>query len=439
MNDRSVERRSALPAVVGWVLLVLAVSYAGAIHHGVGATGNGPIVAWWQPRGLFFTYEVFDPLLADPGLATAVFALPAFALFLAVAYLTRSPLAATLALAAVGSVLLSCFYGLGGDRRAVWSFFHWRGSAVMLLFALATAAALLAPWLTRRWLALRWPARIVSYVPIAAAVVVAIRDVTGTDPALPFAISPWPVVPMFGLEVGAALVAAVFAAIGLVLAAAGLSKSGARGGAGVCVALAVALPVAAFGLGWQLGAGLLALVVVSALVQLQLSRRHQESTVLLRTAAPWTLGAALVALPVLTGEVLVDRDYGVTRNTEAKRILDALDRYRARESVYPESLEELVEKRDLDEIPRPRIGFGIFEAPHFTYQNFGTNYLLEFSAPRWVQCAYNPPFPEDEEDASFGRVGEDADSGPDAVPASAGDSAVEGGSWSCPQKPPELW
>lgn len=433
---RGTAPQSAPRGTAGWVLLALGLTYAGLIYHGVGAAGNGPLLHWWQPRGLFFTLEAFDSLLAEPWLATLVFVLPAFLLFLGVAALTRSSVAATLALAAVGWVLLSCFYGLGGNRRAVWGFFGWRGSAVMVLFALSTASALLAPFLTRSWLRLRWPARLVTYVPIVVAVTIAIRDVTGTDPSLPFAISPWPVVPMFGLEITAAAIAGLLAMAGLVLAAAGLFRRGSPAGGALCLALAAALPLASFTLGFALGSGLLALLVAAAALQLAFeSRTPGEAGRWLAAARPTTLGAALVALPLLAGQLLVERDYDVTRNTEAKRILDALDRYYARESVYPEKLQELVDGKDLDAIPLPQVGFGIFGAAGFTYQNFGTNYLLEFSAPRWVQCAYNPPYPEEDEDsASFGRVG----GGGDEEPLEA-DDAAEGGSWSCPQKPPELW
>ena len=63
----------------------------------------------------------------------------------------------------------------------------------------------------------------------------------------------------------------------------------------------------------------------------------------------------------------------------------------------------------------------------FVYQNFGESYLLEFSAPRWIQCAYNPPYREDE--------GEAAEEGAAAEP----DDGMGRGEWSCPSKPPELW
>ena len=33
-----------------------------------------------------------------------------------------------------------------------------------------------------------------------------VRNATGTDPSLPFSISPWPAVPVFAIEVGALFV-----------------------------------------------------------------------------------------------------------------------------------------------------------------------------------------------------------------------------------------
>ena len=60
------------------------------------------------------------------------------------------------------------------------------------------------------------------------------------------------------------------------------------------------------------------------------------------------------------------------------------------------------------------------------YQNFGISYLLEFSTPRWVQCAYNPPYQEEDEE-DFEDELDDEDEGD--LP----------GSWSCPSTPPELW
>jgi hypothetical protein len=456
------ESRSSTAPLIGWALTLVSLLYAALIYNGIGAAGNGPIVHWWQPRGLFFTMEAFDSLLASPWLAMLLFVLPALALFLAVAVTTRSAIASTLALAGVGFVVLCCFYGLGGNRRAVWGFFGWRGSAVMVCFSLVIAAALLAPFLARSWLARGWPLRIVLYLPVVLIVLIAIRDITGTDPTLPFAISPWPVVPMFGIEVGAAGIAALLGMLGLDLAGAALLRQRRVAPAVLCLLLSVAIPIGVFGLRLGLGTGLLAFVLVAACVELVLAREGDPSATrpapLLSAARLVALGTLLIVLPIVGGQLLVDRDYDVTRRDQAGKINEALTKYYARESVYPEKLGDLVSSKDLDVIPDPKIGFGVFEDQRFTYQNFGTNYLLEFSAPRWVQCAYNPPFPEEEGGSSLGSLsgaksdGADRSSeGGESAPGDAEAAAVApdsgevaevdaaGGSWSCPRKPPELW
>ncbi len=198
-----------------------------------------------------------------------------------------------------------------------------------------------------------------------------------------------------------------------------------------CAALALAIPIAIFGLGLGLGTGALALVVATAAAALwalrDIAGPDDVASILHPAAHSATLGAALVAMPILGGQLLVAYDYDVTRNARAQQIVDALGRFYARESTYPDALDELVASKELDRVPSPQIGFGVLETPGFVYQNFGTNYLLEFSAPRWVQCAYNPPYPDEEEGTPTGS--------PDPE-----DAEQDGtGSWSCPQKPPELW
>ena len=83
----------------------------------------------------------------------------------------------------------------------------------------------------------------------------------------------------------------------------------------------------------------------------------------------------------------------------------------------------MVDAGELEEIPRPRIGFALLSQQEFLYQSFGTGYILEFSAPRWIQCAYNPPY-QDEYEEEYEE-----------------DEELEdlGGAWSCPSRPPELW
>ena len=70
------------------------------------------------------------------------------------------------------------------------------------------------------------------------------RNATGTDPALDFSISPWPAVPVFGIEVGALFVAA--ALVGIALGLAGIA--GWRGHSGTRAGLWLA-GGALFGLG----------------------------------------------------------------------------------------------------------------------------------------------------------------------------------------------
>ena len=124
--------------------------------------------------------------------------------------------------------------------------------------------------------------------------------------------------------------------------------------------------------------------------------------------------------PLVIGQTLTRLDYAETREHRAQLLIDSLKTYEERNAEYPDELTALVEAGLLDEVPKPRIG--LFSGQEFTYQNFGDSYLLEFSAPRWIQCAYNPPW--------LLEPGEEVD--PD-------DADALSGSWSCPQKPPEIW
>ena len=63
-----------------------------------------------------------------------------------------------------------------------------------------------------------------------------------------------------------------------------------------------------------------------------------------RPRAPrrFAIAAALVAGPVLSGEALAFADYSYSREVRARRLIDALDRYVAREEFYPDALEALL-------------------------------------------------------------------------------------------------
>lgn len=346
------------------VFVATALGYAGFVHEAVGVPFTYFIPQEWHPRGhgdVTLLDSLFGPRLAT--VSALVF--PGLVLLALAVRTTRSTIASTVALAALGFALLCCSYGFVEERRAVWRFFGWRASAVMGLVSLVVAAALLAPFLVARWLEHGWRARSSLYIPVAVAILIALRDVTGTDPTLAFAISPWPIVPIVGLEHAALGAASIYGFLGLTLAVSG-SWTRAR----------------------------------------------------LRPASkPLTICALLLAVPILLGQAAVASDYFETRNRRARVIIEAIEQFRLRETAYPDRLEDLSRAGDLEQIPRPRIGFGILDRPRFVYSNFGSSYLLEFSAPRWVQCAYSPA----------------------PAPGDAPTAVIPGDSWSCPQQAPALW
>jgi len=401
---------------LGWGLALLTVSWAAVLHRGIGPPfRKGSFI---QPTS-FLLGDVPDEVL--PALALLV--LPSAAVAAAVCAVTRSPLAR--ALAGMATVASACFVFYGLEASSVWRFFHWRWSVSVLLFAAIVGVAIYAPLLAERWRTLGWPRRLATYLPLFAFLIGYERNVTGTNHELPFAFSPWPVVQILGLELVASAIAAL--ELGVALGLLCLSRGPLLAGLGVLAAAGI--PLASLAAGSESGllpfkAGpilytstALACVGVLAVCSLWPPRSRADRR---RRAANVGLGGVLLALPLVAGQALTRLDYSVTRDGRAQRIIDALAAHREKTSDYPDKLDELVAAGLLREVPRPQIGF--FSGQEFVYQNFGDSYLLEFSAPRWIQCAYNPPWklgPGEELDA------EDAD--------------ALTGSWSCPQKPPELW
>jgi len=443
-------------AIVGGLVLAL-LAWALAIHHGIGPTPVKGATAWWQPRGFLTNWLQATSLglwIDSPRAGLLVFSLPAALLLVALFAATRSALLRTIGVTALLATWLFVFYGMGGTRSTIWGFFGWRGSGVMVSTALVTAAALCAPLLAGSWLALGWPLRIASYLPVLALAVWVQRDVTGTDPMLPFAISPWPVVSFFAMEIGAALIAAALSCIALLLAGFGALRSR-PAVALLALGVAVATPPAWVRLHLGVEMGLLGVTVVLAALAIAVSanggpgRRAVRSSRVQAAARATAVGAILVALPILGGDFAVTRDYTVTRSQNAQRVIDALATYFQREHSYPETLKELVDAKDLAELPRPQVGFG-GSNDVFTYQNFGSSYILEFSAQRWMQCAYNPPWSDDSagsDEGSQPSTGAPAGGEADAKALAgaredAGDASDDErihGAWSCPTKPPELW
>jgi hypothetical protein len=282
-----------------------------------------------------------------------------------------------------------------------------------------------APLLATSWLRLGTAARGATYAPIAFAAVAFIRNATGTDPSLRFSLSPWPAVPVFGIESAGLFLAASFLGVSVATRAyaASVAWRCAAGALGLAVAVGVislgaTIALFPFSLGPRTlfavaGLCLLAIVAVSTF--------GVQGDAVARRSRSLAVGAALIAVPLIAGQILARSDYHITRDRHAQQLIDALDRYYERELLYPDELEELIAAGDIDALPTPVIGFRFLGGADFHYQNFGTSYLLDFAAPRWVECAYSPPLSDDEE--------EDDDEAGEPL----------GGSWSCPAEPPELW
>jgi hypothetical protein len=449
-------RRSLAATLFGWAAVAAALLYAVLVHYGVGPSNKGMAWHWYTPRTFLLDIELLYPVFESLGRALLGTAIPAAALAACAIALCRSAVGRALALASVVAVLLFTFYGV--QAPFVWDFFHWRASAVLALTAVVVGFSLAAPWLAQSWLRLSWPLRLLVYLPIVFAVFALVRNATGTDESLRFAISPWPAVPVFGIEVAALFIAAWLAGTGIGLWTIERSHApGSRRQWGPLVAgvlFAIALPALLLFIGSWLGlfpfrAGVKTFLGAAAVTALSIAVGPlvRGGGVRLRRRARHALvGAVLIGIPLVGSEAMARYDYYVTREIRARRIIDALDLYLQRETVYPDALQDLVDAGDIDRIREPSIGFGFLYDAKFRYQNFGTSFILEFAAPRWVECAYTPPFSDEEEDDDGGDGEErtapinpaDADA-PDPADEAGGDGDSLGEAWSCPSKPPELW
>jgi len=401
---------------LGWGLALGTVLWAALLHHGLGPPFRRS--SFLEPTS-FLLGDVPDEVLP----ALAVLVLPSAALALAVGFLARSALARTLA--GVATVASACFVFYGLEAAGVWRFFHWRWSVSVFLFAAVVGGAAYAPLLAARWRTLGWPLRLATYLPVFAFLLGYERNITGTNHDLPLALSPWPVVQILGLELAASAIAALELGVGLGLF--GLARGWLATALGVLAA--VGFPLASLAAGSASGllpfrAGPILFGATTGLNLLVLAAcalwPPRGRSAWTRRAANVALGGALLGLPLVAGQALTRLDYSVTRDGRAQQIIDALAAHTEENSGYPDELAELVTAGLLPEVPRPRIGF--FSGQEFVYQNFGDSYLLEFSAPRWIQCAYNPPWQLEPGEA---LEAEDAD--------------ALTGAWTCPQKPPELW
>jgi hypothetical protein len=443
------EDASRSRTALGFALAAVSLLYALFIHHGIGPGPTGVELRWYEPRGFLLQWKWLAWAFGTTPRLIVVLTLPAVALSFAVVAATASALARALSVIGVVATALYLFYGDYATR--IWEWFGWRGSAVLALTAVCVGLALTAPLLAASWLRLRWPARVAVYLPFVFGVIAFLRNATGTDPSLRFNLSPWPAVPVFGIEVAGLFVAAWLLGVALGLRGAAAWRRGPGGAARLAlgVALGVAVPLALLAAGSRLSlfpfrvgrAEYLASALVCALaigLAASLGVRGEAEATRERSRCS-AVGAALVLLPILTGQAWARFDYWVTREQRAREIIDALQAWFDREGLYPDELEELVASRDLDEIPRPAIGFGLLYDGEFRYRSFGTSFLLEFPATRWVECAYTPAYEDEEgEDADYDEASGGERAPGEGAAGDEGDGAL-GEAWSCPSKPPELW
>jgi hypothetical protein len=419
-SGEAAQRARSSRTWIGWLLLGLLVVYTWFVHHGFGAAPQVFHLEWYHPRSFMIYYlqanSPIDPLEA-PALTTLLVIIPALILGLAAGLVMRSSIGRVLALTLVLAGFFFLFLGLR-PAAAAWRLYEWRYSALMLTIALTVSAGVLAPLLAASWLRRGWGARLALYAPIFALAVVVMRNATGFDTSAPLNLSLWPTVPFFGLQVADAYLATAYGAVALLLAVFAARTTGPGGwavAAGGLLLLALGL-VTLGGTGW---APALVLVVASALAIVAARRVPQARSGVwaLRTG----VAAHLIALPLVVGQGLVEFDYARTQHRRAQQIIDALSAYYEKETIYPASLQELVDQGFLEAVPRPAIGFRWLSAQEFAFESFGDNYLLEFAAPGWVQCQYNPPWLDDFEEEEL-------------------DAESAGGVWQCPPpRPPDFF
>jgi hypothetical protein len=446
-------RPGAARFAVPGLLLTTSIAWMFLVHHGLGPRPEVPTseLRWWSPRGFWSQALIgssWEWLIDERPKGIAFFGAPSLLLLFGVWATTRSALMRVAALVTTIATFLFLYYALGsGVTQVAWTFFHWRASGTMLAVATVFGCVLGSPWLAASWLRQSWPVRIALLVPVVLLVLAIERNVTGTNDHLPFAISPWPAVQVFAIEAFGTTVAAQLAGVALALVGLRAWRLSKRMVSGVLALIGgVALPALAsrafaalellpYRVTEQRMVG--AALLCALLVAIAAATTRFDAKRLRQRALHFATAAALVGLPLFVGTAWARFDYSRTRDVAAQKVIDALAKYYEKESVYPDSLSQLVEGGYLDALPTVSIGFrepGAAATP-FTYQAFGTSYLLEFSAPRWVQCAYNPPYAdEDADDEPAADVASNAEDGDAPDP-----DAELGGAWSCPSKPPELW
>lgn len=447
----------------GWLALILLLVYAAFIHQGLGIPDRNAMTVWWfgpQTKTFFLTWPIWGNVENLLGYEDAEYSetwfihaflifLPGIALTWWVIAGTRSAIARALALSTDIVIVAFAYYGFAADT--LWEFFEWRASALFYAIACAVGFTLASPWLAASWLRLPWLWRCVIYLPLFFLVIALFRHATGWDPSLLANFSPWPALPVVGLEIGAYtvigfLLGGALATCGMGIRDIGSSRNASEPGSGArlvglgyfAMLAGLVTPLFWFWLsmpvpGFRAAIGI---VIVAAIVMgfASIVRSADRPTALLRRSGNIAIGALLVFLPIFVGRAWTEADYNQSRYVIAQEMIESLHSYYvAEDGEYPNKLDVLVEKGYIDAIPTPRVGFELFywagwmDPPEFDYRSLGNSYVLEFVSTEWIQCAYNPPYLDEfgEEYVEEYEYEEEEESG--------------AGAWSCPEARPALW
>jgi hypothetical protein len=437
-SGRRLASRTTLRVVYVVLFAALAVGYYEFLGAGATPSERAASIPWWKPAGWARSLEspLLEPLQqigSDTVQARhegrfeprSLIPLGLFAVPVAVAtalgfLLFRSALARAALLAGGATLCAFCYYGWLDVET--WRDYGWRWPLVLLSTAGYLAVFALAPGIVE---ALRRRSTGVL-VAAAAAFVLPIHllsiEVTGTNPSLEWNLSPWPTLTLYGFLLCGLVIGVIHLAAGVGLWVRGFAPG--RGRLAFAALAAAVVAIALHGVPFEhAGAGRLAVLALpAALLAAVARRRHPQGA-----AVSFLAAGLLVLASIKLGQIHAEWFLTRARDQTAPAVIAALERYHERRDAYPEELDELVPE-ELPAIAQPRIGWLDADEEVFTYTNLGDSFLLEFSGPVWVQCAYSPPYEEELEEEEAQAEGEGGEA-PLRLEAA----------WSCERRPPRLW
>jgi hypothetical protein len=440
----------------------LAVVYYFGFGAGPSASEYLDDLEWWRPWGTAVRWLPMVGLttMARAGLPQALVPLalfwgPPLGFFVAgLALFRKSAVARAYLFFLALTMCVFVWYGYRAEQ--VWRFFEWRFAAVATAFTAIVSVILFSPSLLRGVAQRSRALALLAVAAVAGAIFVLSTEVTGTNSAMPFNISPWPIVTLVGFLLVGATIAAAHASGG---AAVWLQKRvGGIPGFALGIALSVAVGLGAGSLIFSKPGGWVAVAVVAgayALVCMVVAKRDPVEA--RRSGVYRFTAGALLLLAIFGSNRVAAALQRAARDRTALDVLVALEAYKHDHDSYPETLDELVPDY-VKEVPRPAIGLIRDDDDRFAYSNYGDSYALEFASVLWVQCQYSPPYQfaasDPDEDAEAEEA--DADEAPEswetpdvsapreptaedlALAATLAERGLNG-SWSCPEEPPKLW